>query len=123
MKIIVAGGRDFNNYPVLNKILSDYINPLFDIVISGDARGADMLGAQWAAQHNVPIQHFPAYWRQYGKSAGFIRNAEMGEHADMLIAFWDGQSKGTAHMIKTMNLLKKPYYVFNYEGKLIEQRK
>ena len=120
MKIIVAGGRDFTNYQVLDKILSEEINPPFDCIISGDARGADMLGAQWAAQHGVPLQHFPAYWNQYGKAAGFIRNAEMGDAADSLIAFWDGRSAGTSHMIQTMKRNKKPYKVFNYKGELTE---
>lgn len=121
MKVIVAGGRDFNNYQALDKVLSVHIFPETDIIISGDARGADMLGAQWAVAHGVPIQHFPAYWSQYGKSAGFIRNAEMGEFADYLIAFWDNKSKGTAHMIQTMKRLKKPYYVFNYKGEEIKR--
>lgn len=116
MKIIVAGGRDFNNLKIMDKILSQHINPPFDTIISGDARGADMLGAEWGVKHGVPLQHFPAYWDIYGKSAGFIRNAEMGEHADMLIAFWDGKSKGTAHMIKTMKRLKKEYWIYDYNG-------
>lgn len=121
MRIIVAGGRDFNNYEILDKVLSCEINPPFDTIISGDARGADILGAEWGARHGVPIQHFPAYWDTYGKAAGFIRNAEMGEYADMLIAFWDEKSKGTAHMIKTMKMKKKPYLIFNYQGKEIER--
>lgn len=118
MKYIVAGGRDFNNRAIMDKVLSEHINPLFDIIISGDARGADMLGADWAAIHNVPIQHFPAYWDQYGRAAGFIRNAEMGEYADILIAFWDRKSKGTKHMIQTMNRLNKPIYIYDYNGNL-----
>lgn len=118
MKIIVAGGRDFNNRFTIDKILSQYINPEEDTIISGDARGADMLGVEWAAHFSVPIQHFPAYWDIYGKAAGFIRNAEMGEYADAAIVFWDGQSKGTAHMIQTMKRLKKPCYVFDYNGEL-----
>ena len=44
----------------------------------------------------------------------------MGEYADAAIIFWDGKSKGTAHMIKTMKRLKKPYYVFDYNGELNE---
>ena len=121
MRIIIAGGRDFNNYAILDKILPNEINPAYDTIISGDARGADILGAEWGAKHGIPIQHFPAYWDIYGKAAGFIRNAEMGEYADMLIAFWDGKSKGTAHMIKTMKIKKKPYLIFNYQGEEIER--
>ena len=120
MKIIVAGGRDFTNYQILDTILSEHINPPFDIIISGDAIGADSLGSIWANKHGIYVLHFPANWNTYGKSAGFIRNAEMGEAADALIAFWDGKSKGTKHMIQTMRFSKKPYYVYNYQGELID---
>ena len=78
------------------------------------------LGALWAAKHSVPLQCFPAQWNIYGKSAGFIRNAEMGEYADLAICFWDGKSKGTFHMIKTMKRLNKPVYVFDYNGESYE---
>jgi hypothetical protein len=121
MKIIVAGGRDFNYTSVLNKVLNEIINPEEDIIVSGDARGADLLGAAWASQHGVPIQHFPAYWDMYGKGAGYIRNAEMGEHADAAICFWDGKSRGTHHMIVTMARLGKPVIVFDYNGNITEK--
>lgn len=120
MKIIVAGGRDFNNRVIMDKILSEHIDPSFDIIISGCAKGADTLGAEWAATHGVALQTFPANWEMYGKSAGFIRNADMGAYADAAIIFWDGESKGTKHMIQTMKKLGKPYSVFNYNGELIE---
>ena len=119
MKYIIAGGRDFNNRAIMNKILSKYISPSSDIIISGCAQGADTLGAEWAATHGVALQTFPAQWDQYGKAAGYIRNAEMGEYADTAIIFWNGKSKGTAHMIKTMERLKKSYYIFDYNGRLI----
>lgn len=116
MKVIIAGGRDFNNYSVLHKIVSKIINVKEDTIISGGARGADSVGADWATDHYVSLEVYPANWERYGKSAGYIRNAEMGEYADTLIAFWDGKSKGTLNMIKTMQLNKKPYIVYDYEG-------
>jgi len=118
MKIIIAGGRDFNNYYILEKVLNSF-KELIDEVISGDARGADELGARWATYNNIPVNHFPADWDYYGHAAGFIRNIEMGEYADAAICFWNGKSKGTEHMIKTMKNLKKPYKVFNYQGEKI----
>ena len=116
MKIIIAGGRDFNNYNILDKVISKIVNIEKDIIISGAARGADSIGADWAKKHSVPVKMYHANWDRYGKSAGYIRNAEMGENADALIAFWDGKSKGTLNMIKTMQLNKKPYRIFDYEG-------
>ena len=113
MKYIIAGGRDFSNHGVLERVLKNF--PDIDTVISGCAPGADTLGAEWAAAHHVAVQTFPAYWNVYGKSAGFIRNAEMGEHADALIAFWDGKSKGTKNSIDIAEELNKKLYVIKYE--------
>lgn len=64
--------------------------------------GADLLGKKWAILNGVPIKNFPADWDKYGKAAGPIRNAQMAEYADYLIAFWDGKSRGTKNMIETM---------------------
>ena len=121
MKYIIAGGRDFNNRNILYKVLNEnrYSKNITEIV-SGDARGADSLGAEWANVNGISLIHFPAKWEMYGKSAGFIRNADMGAYADAAIIFWDGVSKGTKHMIQTMKKLGKPYSVFNYKGELIE---
>lgn len=75
------------------------------IIISGHARGADCLGKRYAADHGLQTVLFPAEWDKWGKSAGHIRNAEMAKYASksggMLIAFWDGQSRGTTNMIET----------------------
>ena len=126
MKYIIAGGRDFNNYNILCAIMNTVKkygpseNKAITEIVSGDARGADTLGAEWATKHDIPVIYFPAKWEIYGKSAGFIRNVDMGTYADAAIIFWDGESKGTKHMIQTMKKLDKPYYVFNYKGELIE---
>jgi hypothetical protein len=86
----------------------------FDIteVVSGGARGVDTYGTDWALERNIPIKLFRPDWDKFGKGAGFIRNTQMAEYADALVAVWDGQSKGTAHMIKTMEALGKPVYVY-----------
>jgi hypothetical protein len=68
-------------------------------VVSGTARGADRTGEQWASENNVPVKRFPADWDKHGKRAGYLRNADMAEYAEALVAFWDGQSRGTKHMI------------------------
>ena len=120
MKLIIAGGRDFTQGYIVYKVLYGLDNDIIDEVVCGDAKGADTLGAEWAYLHSIPVKHFPADWDKYGKAAGYIRNAEMAEYGDILIAFWDGKSHGTMNMIKAMKLHKKPYIVYNYEGKLIE---
>ena len=48
---------------------------------------------------NYPIKRFPADWENLGRGAGYVRNVQMAFYADALIAFWDGESRGTKHMI------------------------
>ncbi len=98
MKVIVAGSRTFTDYELL-KLTCDNIKTQITEIVSGGARGADKLGEQYAIERAYTIKQFPADWDRWGKSAGYNRNAEMAEYADALIAFWDGSSKGTKHMI------------------------
>ena len=98
MKYIVAGGRDFANRGRLCNVLAMLLAE-DDTVITGMARGADRLAWEIAKEWHYDLEEFPAEWDKYGKSAGYRRNVQMAERADALIAFWDGQSKGTKHMI------------------------
>lgn len=103
-KVIIAGGRNFNDYPILeaalDHALSEKIKAGCDIeIVSGDAHGADSLGVQYANKRGLVVKHFPAEWDKFGKSAGYKRNAQMADYADAVYAFWDGKSKGTEHMI------------------------
>lgn len=117
-KLIVAGGRDFNDAALMERVLIaladvDYADMALSIV-SGMARGADALGYQFAKANNVKNYPFPADWEIHGKRAGFVRNAAMGDFADGLLAFWDFESKGTDHMIKYMQSLSKPVHIIRY---------
>ena len=105
MKVIVAGGRDFNDYELLKETLDNFQQEYGNIaeVVSGGARGSDKLGEQYANENNIPIKRFVPDWEGLGKKAGFVRNRKMGdyakEHNGMLVAFWDKQSRGTKGMI------------------------
>ena len=103
VKIIIAGSRSFENYPLLEQTLDEFIaslDPKKSVeIVSGGARGADRLGEKYARSRCYALKIFPANWDFYGKRAGYIRNAEMAEYADCLVAFWDCQSRGTQHMI------------------------
>lgn len=110
MKVIIAGSRDIGPWVVRTAILSSKFT--IDEVVSGRARGPDTWGEQWAESYDIPCKFFPADWDQYGKSAGYIRNKEMAEYADALIAVWDGVSKGTKHMIDIMEKLGKPVFIY-----------
>ncbi len=101
IKVIIAGGRYFDDYLKLCKVCDEFLQNHSNIEnVSGAYKGADLLGERYAAERNYPIKQFPADWKRYGKSAGHKRNAEMAAYADVLIAFWDGKSKGTKHMIE-----------------------
>lgn len=118
MKLIIAGGRDFvdTNRMIeeLQKLVSSGNIPDCPELVCGMARGADMLAYSLWANNKMPIHNFPANWDKYGKSAGYRRNQEMGEFADAAVCFWDGNSKGTKHMIDIMHRLNKPVYVVRY---------
>lgn len=114
MFVIVAGGRDFGNYQLLCTKLDFLFSKITPVIICGEARGADSLGKRYAQEHNLQVLSFPANWDKYGKSAGYRRNEEMAEKADALVAFWDGKSKGTEHMIQTMLKLNKRVKIVRY---------
>ena len=98
MKTIIAGSRGITDYNILLKAIDESKFEITEIV-SGGARGADALGEWYASQHNLLIHKFLAEWNKHGKKAGILRNIEMSDNADALIALWDGKSRGTKHMI------------------------
>ena len=117
-KIIIAGGRDFMDYNLLkekvNKILQEKKVTHKIVIISGCARGADTLGLRYASENTFDVEEYPADWDKYGKKAGYMRNVEMAKNADALIAFWDGKSKGTKHMIDIATERNLPIRVIRY---------
>jgi predicted NAD-dependent protein-ADP-ribosyltransferase YbiA (DUF1768 family) len=104
VRVLVTGGREFTDQAEADRVL-DQIHKEQGIsaIISGAARGADTLAANWARRNNVPLEEKPADWKTHGKSAGFRRNQEMLEEGkpDLVIAFPGG--KGTAHMVNLAN--------------------
>lgn len=117
MKVIIAGGIDFNQYQLLklkcDAILSNTNKASIEI-ISGGANGADKLGEQYAKQKGYPMRRFEANWDLDGKAAGPIRNRKMAEYADCLIAFWNGSSRGTKNMIEVATQLGLKVRVVKY---------
>lgn len=113
LRVIIAGSRDFDDFPKLMNSCNDILSGITDKnnnldkirIVSGTARGADRLGEQYAEVAGYDVIKFPADWNGLGKKAGYVRNAEMAKYAvadgncGVLIAFWDGKSRGTKHMI------------------------
>ena len=113
MKIIIAGSRSVTDYKTVEKFITiTHSAVVLDEIVSGCALGVDKFGEQYAKQGGIPVAKFPANWGEHGKSAGFIRNKQMADYADALIAIWNGESRGTKHMIDTMLSSKKPVFVW-----------
>lgn len=100
-RVIIAGGRDFNDYPLLKATMDKLLVNIKDdiTVLCGQARGADTLGERYAKEKGYTVSYYPADWERYGKYAGYLRNEQMAQNADALVAFWDGKSHGTKNMI------------------------
>ena len=119
-KIIVAGGRDFDNYEFLSSKLDDICESIPDFkehqitIVSGMAKGADTLAIRYADERNLTKVLFPANWKKYPLIAGFLRNEDMLSIATHLIAFWDNKSSGTKHMIEIAQKKGIPVWIFNY---------
>ena len=101
-RVIVAGSRSFEDY----KLLKEKLNNIFakrrpTSIVCGEAKGADKLGRKYAEENKITIDSYPANWNKHGKQAGYIRNEVMADNAEALVAFWDGKSAGTRHMIDT----------------------
>jgi len=98
MKLIIAGGRDYQftdaDYDSLDELLSSL--PIQEVV-SGGATGADECGEAWAKLRGVPVKVFRANWKTWGSAAGPIRNREMAKYADAVALFPGGRGTKSMH--------------------------
>tara|TARA_R110000764_G_scaffold211319_2_gene297384 strand:+ start:756 stop:1124 length:369 start_codon:yes stop_codon:yes gene_type:complete len=103
IRIIIAGGRHFNDYEFLKKEASIFISEIENgehiEIVSGGAKGVDSLGEKFAEEKSLELIVFPANWKKFGRAAGPKRNAQMAEYATHLLSFWNGESKGTKSML------------------------
>lgn len=96
MKLIIAGGRDYE--PELEDWeLLDREFAWATEVVCGDATGADTFGAEWAQSRGIMVSYFPAQWTQLGLKAGPIRNRQMAEYADAVLLFPGGDGTRSMH--------------------------
>ena len=103
IKVIIAGSRTFSDYKLLATVCDHMLQNQEDVeIVNGGAKGADKLGELYAEDKGYHIEEFKAHWSQFGDAAGPIRNKEMAEYADALIAFWNGDTvkSGTYNMIQ-----------------------
>ncbi len=115
IRLAIVGGRDFSDYNYLTREVEQLQQQMNIVaIISGGARGADSLGERFANEHHIPKKIFPAQWDLYGRSAGFRRNQTIVDNADVVLAFWDGQSRGTADTINKTRIAKKILIIKKY---------
>ena len=127
MKVIIAGSRSITDFEIIKKAIECCPFSISEVV-SGGAKGVDLLGEKYASEEKILIKVFKPSWsnlevpgaivktNKYGKynaKAGIDRNEKMGDYADALIAVWDGESTGTKHMIEYMEFLDKKVFVYN----------
>ena len=119
-RVIIAGGRDFDDYDLvvstMDKLLQNITEPI--TIVCGMARGADTLGERYAISKGYEVARFPADWGKFGKAAGYKRNEQMAQNADALVAFWDGSSRGTKHMIDLAHKYNLRVRVKRYQKKV-----
>ena len=105
MKYAIVGCRSFGNYNIMKSYMDEFTD--IDEIISGGARGTDTMAEIYAKEKGIKLTIFPADWKKFGKSAGFIRNKDIIDNCDVCVAFWDNVSKGTKHSISLANMQNK----------------
>ena len=123
-KIIICGGRHFNDYELLMSRLNDIIaSNKIDIkqleIVSGHCEGADMLGEKCAADLGAKCTVFPAQWKKYGRSAGPIRNKQMIDYIKdcdnpIVLAFVNERTKGTRNTVSLAQKNNIPVFQYEY---------
>lgn len=103
MKVAVIGSR---NLKVDN--LGDYLPESTTEIVSGGAKGIDTSAKNYALAHNIPLTEFLPQYDKYKRGAPLIRNVQIANHADTVLAFWDGKSRGTKFVIGYCKNMKIP---------------
>lgn len=112
MKVIIAGSRFIKDYNLVAEAIKESGFNITEVVC-GAANGVDSLGERYAKENGIKLSYFYADWKGLGKRAGHARNEQMGNYANALVAVWDGESKGTKHMITYAKKKKLLVYVKN----------
>ena len=102
MKIAVIGSRD-----IMVSNIGRYISEC-DEIVSGGAAGVDSCAAEYAKQNGIKLTEFMPKYERYGRAAPILRNREIVDYADKIVAFWDGSSRGTLSVIKYAEKIGKP---------------
>ncbi len=109
VKVAVIGSRG-----LMVDDLGRYLPEDTEELISGGARGVDACARGYALAHGVPLREFLPDYARYGRLAPLIRNVEIVQSSDLVLAFWDGRSRGTVHVVKQCRERGVPCRIFLY---------
>lgn len=111
MKVAVIGSRGLSVDD-----LGKYLPENTSRIISGGARGVDTSAREYAQAHHIPLTEFLPEYEKYGRGAPLKRNITIIENSDLVLAFWDGKSRGTKFVIDNCKKRNIPVRVFLNEG-------
>lgn len=100
MKVIIAGTRHGVDRGIVREAIEESGFDVTELLTGKCPTGVDPAGERWAREHLIPVREFPADWSKHGKRAGPLRNAEMAQEGEALIALPCAHSRGTRDMIK-----------------------
>ena len=109
MFVAIVGSRNYHDLDRVREFVRKL--PAGTVVVSGGARGVDRIAVAEAKRCNLEVLVYPADWATHGRSAGFKRNQQIVDAADLIIAFWDGNSPGTQHTIRLAKKARKSFAV------------
>lgn len=111
MKVAIIGSRCFDNFD-----LTPYIPDNTTEIVSGGAVGVDTVAKEYAISNNIKYTEFLPEYKKYGHNAPLVRNISIIKHADLVLAFWDGQSHGTKYVIEKCKSMNIPLYLYMPKG-------
>jgi hypothetical protein len=107
LKVAIVGSREFSDWTVIKNFI-DTLDPDVDWIVSGGARGVDDCAHLYGKEKGFAVLNFYPNRKKYGNAGYHIRNQKIAEEADLIVAFWDGQSSGTKSTIEKARALFKP---------------
>lgn len=116
----IIGSKNFKDSDLIHAWLDRLHKELgpFDKIIIGGVGGTDTFAQSWAKKNEIEIKVYYADWSNYGKKAVYVRNIFIVEHSDILVSFWDGESKDSAHAIRIARASNKPLLVISERGEI-----
>lgn len=118
LRMAVVGSREIKDEKFVLHVISyaarsfrAHFKKPVGTIVSGGAAGVDSFSETWAALHGKKVLVFKPDWKNLGKQAGYVRNVEIINNSDCVLAIWDGESKGTKHSISIARQVELPLII------------